>query len=625
MVHLTLGDASKERESGYICSFVGGSDFFVGEKNGVGARAADERHRGTVRNHSEMDEQLLEVLRIASRREITDKESQVLISELSLMRNYSNALVLLPAALWAVLPRENNYASNYALMDAFDKALASCGVSRPSQLFAQADRHNRTVLVTFMRDAARLEVLICSVEYTSREDLASERLKILDALCTLDSGRITEYQAERRTIIIERTQKALAGAPDRVGVNVQVLRAMIVPQLRELVDQGIDKQDGNSRAFKTGLKAVIRAAQQDLVYGKGGLETHISMRIRHGTLSAVILGFLEEAGIPIEPRRSDSRPHSVSSHPIESELAVFSQEIHSLLTWINEFACASTENNRDCLINLAPSNQEVDLLCNAAPIDATAEELATFILDELWSMVLKSLAVGRLKVLEELRHSIDSTLTRLAERLSESTPIMAQPVLSAIDQCRQSTQVLIGKIENWFTPTNGVRLPPFTMAEALETALALLLYCERQIAERPTIEVDSTVLIQGHRFDEFVDIWFLLLDNVERHSPRGLVDASVSAKIDSYSIQLKISNPVRPNAVNQLPKLDLDAAVTDDLTSRAQREGGSGWSKLLLILQTNLHQSSPELEVQVSEDHIFTFRIRIDAANHNIFACDGMG
>ncbi len=244
-----------------------------------------------------------------------------------------------------------------------------------------------------------------------------------------------------------------------------------------------------------------------------------------------------------------------------------------------------------------------------------AQRIASVVLAFLWNRVLQSLTARRAQILQRIRDSFESAHSDLAARVSRlALGTEREPLLAAVASCRANALAAVDELESWLTPVDSIDLPPFTMHHACEAALDLVLRLQRGTSNRPELDFRCELLIKGHYIGDFVDIWFILLDNADRHSPRGLADARVTCRCTGTCVNFEVTNPLSPEARTALPVLDFKTVQDSELARRAQTEGGTGWYKLVNILRRSLSQRGDCVRTEVRHERELTIHVEIDTS-----------
>jgi hypothetical protein len=225
-----------------------------------------------------------------------------------------------------VLPRDLR-----RLYTEYDTLLASLGVERPSQLTPILHTLPRKQLVVFLRYVCIPDVMDSSIAYKSTSDVEAERIGVCKLLLTLDEPnaavfadeiyRLTQADMVRRAVRHVEERKVFIDTPgikqtlDQAFVS-KVERYRLISQLQDERIRRIllpdylspDKMPRivtlNDASFELFKELFNELKTRFISSNEYGLDSYLSVRIRHGTLSGQLRSPFDSSHL-ITRRESD--------------------------------------------------------------------------------------------------------------------------------------------------------------------------------------------------------------------------------------------------------------------------------------------------------------------------------
>jgi hypothetical protein len=132
-------------------------------------------------------------------------------------------------------------------------------------------------------------------------------------------------------------------------------------------------------------------------------------------------------------------------------------------------------------------------------------------------------------------------------------------LINAVRNAKTDLMVALDRVNTWFRRARAVVNEPFPIADAVELSAELV----RLSAPRFTARVASAPveLLRGELFMVFVDIFFILFENVAKHS--GITTelvADVSVEVADQALHISVENDVHvagppPGALDRIRKI----------------------------------------------------------------------
>lgn len=358
-----------------------------------------------------------------------------------------------------------------------------------------------------------------------------------------------------------------------------------------------------------------------------GLDSYLSVRIRHGTLAGQIRNPFERYGL-VTRRDSGSGQYESNDRWVEEYPPYIFREIDA--------AFGSLSNDVDIVIESVKS-EWVQIRSDEHPtgffnFDYSESELlkiwlrwseiddfSSFVdeaFGELWARAEQGLAELRGALTTNLREILGGSLDKFETTVGGHYRI--PPLLGhAIAECRTAVQNDLNAIAEWFRRGSDSNVVDFEPVFAIEAVLEIV---------RNTFSVPFEVdigghfphLIRGSAFPSFLDLLYILLENIIRHSRPGLVNARIRLGESSNRLILEIANSISTAVDSEelearMPSL-VARAKTSEFGAAVRREGGSGFYKLGKIVAHDLRCRNWDIEIKMSTERWFVVILNIDTS-----------
>lgn len=545
--------------------------------------------------------------------------------------------------------------SEYDFYAAYDNELRRQCVTRPTELLSD-DPSQR--LIAFLRWVCLPDVMRRSYVFANPSAMESERLALLQYLLRHDPVRSDEYADEighltttaalreavthiEESLIYVNTEGVARGLGEEH--SQKHLRFCRIAQLedeslrRHFAVQGLDFSkvvSFNDLGFMLFRDLFFEIRDAFVLSKADGLETYLSMRIRHGTLSGKLRGQLENAHLVTrqsggEYARNEHwdsiAPDSTVAREIDLILRDLSRDIDSLLDEINtRWIRVRSDDHPEGLFDYSFTDQELFPLYLGFKLSAAADPGTVYqpfvdrCLELLWERTARLLQHIRLCFTGIAQERLTRALGKAEARITEAWPNASQSTLGVnVANSRTLIQRDCQAVSEWFTvPTTRV-MPPFDLRLLLDTVAAMVTRIHQGIEFVPAIHVSEEKQLGGKWFAHFVDMCFIVLDNTVRHGHPASHRPTIRASADRGSLVIVTSNTLAPD-VNPAELAPVVARInslqeTRSEELRVQSEGQSGLEKLHNIIRNDLHVTDYEVTASFDERDKFTLSVRIDA------------
>lgn len=548
----------------------------------------------------------------------------------------------------------------YDLYVGYDNYMAILGYEKPRELIEAYESYDLRDL-HFLSNVCTHEVLHSSPAFENQEELDLERLEICNFLVSkLEDSSDTESEISEllRKILIRKGIKQINYS--KIYVDVPNLKDSLQKELRENFNRNIeiaalpldqlnkildslgnmlvyyvDNQDENEEPSEDDLEnvkltsynrylhfreAFLKVRDRFIFDKDHGLDTYLSMRIRHGTLLGQIRSVFEtnhlitvrneidNAYIPNDywlQRMSELEAEHLEE--LNQSLSTFSKQIDEIAETLKlQTIQIITEKNKGTNGMFDFAYNEDQLLELFQLKFGSIKEYDTFIdqvILELWKRTELCLTSIKEYLKNELISKIEKVFDTLELEISKFTlpegsnlSNVFQELGSTITNCRTAIVVEIGNISEWFNRSNKKFIDEFDFSVLAESSINTLqsikpLFKDADIRK----DIKCNLKFDGDLFPYFTDILYYLLDNAIKHSRLQSEDLWITITITQN--EDKITFVVENNILNDREYIDVLTErivatrnkIKDDVTyDRINKEGGTGFPKIKKTLKHDL-------------------------------------
>ena len=562
-----------------------------------------------------------------------------------------------PIACYIHYSTKGELKENESLYYACDDFLSSAGVDRPSKLPPDAESTDHRKLIFFLRHICIPEVLDFSVAYESSAELENERIAICQWLLNLDPKNAEVYSRE----ISDLTQ---AGMIRRAMIHLDESKVYIdtkgiIHSLDSLFKERFDRYVSYSLLDKTlratlSLKGLSFKDEEDVFVmsdaglhqfselfselknrfissNEYGLDSYLSVRIRHGTLSGQIRSQFEKENLITRRSKSDgaydkntfwservfSRFGSAVENSADTFLREFSHRIDSIIETVKSkwIQIKGPSNAGEGLFDFDYTTSQVLALYVKQVGIVTYNDFLQVAFNELWNRTTDNLSKVVNRIKGELRDQLTEALDSVASKIFElHGDIRHSSFGDAITRCRTGIQNEIETISAWFRAASEKAAPDFQFTLLSETATEIVRRCFPTSYFFPETSISTQETFKGDTFAGFVDVLFILFENIVRHS-RLLLRPKFRVTTLNDRLSLSVSNSLGPSV--DIQALQEKASVLNKIKSTAtspraiRTEGGSGYYKLHKLIRHDLDRGD-DYSVVVTVEDAGNFEVTIE-------------
>lgn len=476
-----------------------------------------------------------------------------------------------------------------------------------------------------------------STAFNSSRELGEERLAVCAILAEIDPDNIEEHEMEIRDItrklVVRRGVREVEQS--KIYVDMPAIRRWAEKNLKEsflryqaLSSAGLDAGgagiDEAVRDMLAGtpvseeylrlpknemsgllVNMVTDFFEQCLKNPAHGLDCYLSMRIRHGALAGQLRAPLEQEAVislregPLDEYKPNEYWKSQYSHwpeeiveVIDKQMRAFSEQFDALVDRIaGDYLQIHSTDKPKGLFNLSLNALVVRALASDITPKVTFDDflnMCTYLFWQLLDTCLKDVhqTIER-KVKPEMTQLFESLRKELKKPQVFYTPSQLD---AAIVNAQTRAQQALEQVKDWFRVAKPLTEKDFGFDEIIEIGLE----CVRNIHPdfRPQLSTEVPAdLFHVTQLTLFSDIFFIIFDNVRKHSGLAAPEVRVSAKVVETSLEIEVRNNLAAQAIT--PEREIYVAQIREAIAQGEgeylravrSEGGSGFKKLRNILR----------------------------------------
>jgi len=360
-----------------------------------------------------------------------------------------------------------------------------------------------------------------------------------------------------------------------------------------------------------------------------GLDSNLSVRIRHGTLKGelrrpfsefrLLTTKNKESGIYYENSFWKNKLVSLDTTTIDHVmvlLSAFSANIDNVISDVlSKWIQVRTENKgKDGVFDFSFSDYDLSLVYLKIVNCSSLEVLMESVLENLWSRTENNLSELRRKLNGELKEVFIYHLNDLEKKLRQyivpNADYEVQSIFRNISTCRTNIQSDINNVIKWFSISKNKSIIDFTMTELVDTCLQIV----RKIYPTVTINVKSTIsdfsIYRGKFFESLVIVLLNLLDNACKYGNiSDIMTAKLDIALEDKLTTVTIVNPLAADTDVQ----DLHSIINnimfninnDNVSDSLRKEGKTGFYKIHNILVSELRCKDTILGINIDSNSDF--------------------
>jgi hypothetical protein len=518
---------------------------------------------------------------------------------------------------------------------AYEDFLIARGTERPSELDGVSDDVNRGLLIYYLRNVCVPDVMQFSSAFQGTRELEDERKKVLSLLVKLDPDSAKEYEKELREVaraqLIHRGVRQVERS--KIYVDVPAIRRAFDRKHRETFQRwqalaragiGTDRLELEAaieealagKPLRQELLEVPRNEADDLLLQmlrwlfvectgspEHGLDCYLSMRIRHGTLSGQLRSPLEVERV-ITQRTAEDGEYASNAYwlehlgqltelecsAVDERLARFSAEYDNLIAQIaGEMVQIRAPAKPEGLFVINLKSVRFRLWLAGLTPDMSFEAFFDELIELFWESVERSLENVRGTIDQVLKPEIGRLFAALEVDIARLAGGSATSDLDrAVRLARTGAVQALDIVADWFRLSQPVSEPPFPIDDMIDVGLQCVTAIHRDFT--PVVERELDPLPPfAHALVRFSDIFFIIFDNVRRHSGvNGRPHVRISVRDGGDRLRITARNEViaAARAPETLARIEaIRQAISEgDYRQAVTSEGGTGLIKLRKLI-----------------------------------------
>ena len=552
------------------------------------------------------------------------------------------------------------------LLYSVEQFLNNLGCDRASQLDSEFVKKNKAVKDLILL-GCEMDTLAHSLNFLDGDEMQQERINQLQLLAKVDASLAFRCNEEIEEIIrsqeianaIDKLKNGkidcdeaqiqakardnLSGKFDRFRSFVEAGILPTTPGLQEELLVAIREGTTSSPVFEVPANESTSIVQEivnelialysfDPVFG---LNSYLSLRVRHGTISGQLRRSWSEERL-LTTADSNGEAYEPNNHwfdilandkPIEQSaliaqaLADFSSEFDELISNLTDdrIQILSKEKPEGIISTGLAEVLKLSFYDDVTEIEDFDDFLAAFS-SLFWTNLETTLESTRKFLRSTFRNDLNSLFDKLEQTISDITNSPRTPPLTdAITRARLATNQSIDEMLEWFRGSRPVDTDPFPMDDLARIGMEIVKRLHPDF--EPDLKVSAkTDFAAVSALFTFTDVFFVLFDNVQKHS--GFRKPEIKVIVET--IESEVLRVVVESDCDNVAKAVKDAAKANKMISSGEftkglaAEGGTGLAKLAKIVANS--KSAKPLEVSVNETaQLFTVSMEfsfIELANN---------
>lgn len=578
------------------------------------------------------------------------------------------------AILYSAYSRVLGPHKNERLEEAYEDFLESLDLKRPSDIKDICHKYDKDQLCYILYYICVPDIMDCSPILRNSDDLENERIKVCQILIELDESQSSVYSAEIRELTRQLMTRGAIRSIDqsRIYVDIAGIKKSVEKNQREMYARYLEvrqldvtSDDLNtilgrlfsivqasgkrSERFSLLIEMITELRNKFVSSNEYGLDSYLSVSIRHGTLSGQLRGPLESTSLITQKDKytdiyrdnlfwnEDRIGPGVTKDLVKrivDRLTDFSRVIDNLIDtlknrWIQINIVSYDEkgepksNNPEGLFVYDIRDLGIPSLDRAVTPQTTYEEFVDKVVSLLWKQTERNLSVVRSRISIDLKEEFNTEFRRLQHDLDT---LRGGQNISALTDCISSTNTLIqdelDNIASWFTLSQSADVADYELILPIDVANNQIRNIYPKTKFRLTKNIHASRWLLGRTLKPFAEIFFMLFNNAVKHSELEKIEVTISVTEADSVLKIVVENIVN-EATNTEDTLCKIREIRESMESRAtwdpvRREGGSGFHKIAKILAVDV-VCDYSLEFGFSDKN--QFRVTLSVETEGITRC----
>ncbi len=529
------------------------------------------------------------------------------------------------------------------VFEAYANYMSAQQVARPSQIVLPSQLATKNQLVFFLRWICDPSIIDSDIEFAGTDDVEAERVAVCQLLQKIDPENSAEYANEISRLEQNRAvRKALQYvAESKIYFNIEGVETSLDKSFHERYERykamsnlaanarrGIEVRWHNEHGrFVVNADASLllfielfeEVKHAYLFSDEHGLDSYLSVRIRHQTIKGALRSVFERANLVTE---KDKNGEYAENHAWEKHLNGFDKDTQqSLQKALGDFSelvdgIISDVSQRRMRIKGAVGGEDGLFEMNFTQIELAqlhealhgVESVYEF-LDEVFGCLTKRLemclATIRNWIQADLMQRFEHVLNSLTIRLDSISSQVPSTVSTAIIRTKTEIQYMLDEISTWFQLQGSTQLEDFPLETLLAAATANIAQCFPSSPFECETNCPQWLRLKGECFRPLWDIFFSVFENVVRYSRENAAETTLEVGVSESLIHIRIANLLGPDQDAGIVTARLNS-IRKSAPEVVRREGGTGYVKLRKLLRNDLSRRQDNVCFEAIESRFVT-------------------
>ncbi len=569
---------------------------------------------------------------------------------------------------------------------AYDNFMYHNNFTFPKEIF-NSIKFKEKLLIYFLRYVCIQDVYDSSPSFRNPDELDNQRIAICNYLCEKDTENKEAYVVE----ITETETKALIKKgikeidESKIYVDINGIWRQLELEIKERFTRGkelsklskeeidylleitssvlvlfVNKKDdeaGIVKFEKEELLDTIASHPHFLNFKENfllirdrfissnefGLDSYISMRIRHGTLLGQIRSIFEKFNLITKKNTHTTQYieneywinkiclNDKSKSVISEKLNTFSEKIDQMSEQIKNslLQVKTEEKTSDGLFNYKYEDDDLIKLYESNFYNLeTHNDFFEKAVETLWQRTEENLEFIRNQFKTEYCNRALTAIDELFSAIEKykkkyNTDIDTNEFLRDITACKTDATIAFEKTSLWFRRSYSNSINEFDLKLVIDICFSIVnkMHPKTQILS-PEILNTSTSIVNGQYFAFFIDIMRNILDNIIIRSELAEPELKVKLVINEdkgvlkINIENNVAHTVNLDVSNRTIATTQFRIDNNEGSPLLKTEGGSGYLKIKNIIKINLKRKKYTLQLeQIKEDRIFKSHLSFELQN----------
>ena len=494
----------------------------------------------------------------------------------------------------------------------------------------------------YLENVCTIPVMEVSRDITGKAQVIEERLKICKYL--IENNKSSKVMSE--VINLNKQKLVRKGVlklnQNKINLDISEIKNIIINNLKDRFDKyklGLfsssddlvsEYLDTPPLKFfeeeKNGDKPIESLSTEKYFYFESmkvflfdkefGIDTCLSMRIRHGILKNTIRDIFND--LKLITKKGEDGEYLVNINWLTPELRTDKErKVHKILSEksrkidelsnriIKEFLQITLNDEEEKLFKFGNSFEKKVNIEEKIKVMQDIEEFAEFMIAELLEHTKHNLLIiqnyFQNEVSNEFLKILDDSSNKIKEIKCSEFAALKDKIISG----KQSIKSEILKIKNWFSLKNKNDIEDYNI-EYVKDLILEFFNC------KIISEINVKSKLKGETLEEFFYILYNLIDNVIVHASDYSPECKLELSETKDNIIIKISNKIYKDISTVEKKiLEIKQGLQNQDNLKISVEGGTGFYKIKSSLNTKLKVHNT-MNIEINEDCRFCVSIILD-------------